>query len=356
MSVLLSEEFNVFYESESEEETNEDYLIDIGIDFNLSLNIKEKMENETKSEICIKDDFESVITLSNLSDIVHNKKIQQIKQVIDSLLINSFLIEERIQIHSIYNYNLPCLQKRNRFLQEFVLILSFLENHCIKFTDNILNLVFPKIIPRHYKKKRIEKIKTYVNTNFNFSDFNNKIILHENILTQEIEKYIFGFLFYIKNKTLLYKPDIFTKKEHTTLCSILLYNKNNLFCFDHNLKKINIWLTNLVRNLLIYNMYNLYNTTSHVFKKKNNIEYHVNIALRIIINFIISVHNCEKNYEYIKLFLLYNDNLGIGEKLIKNKIFISFLQEIISAYKKPETLKRFKIEFNEHIKKILNSV
>lgn len=356
MSTLLSEQFNIYYESESEEEDfNEEYHIDIGNDFNIVSNIKEKRENETKREIYIKDDYESVITLSNLADIVHNKKIQQIKQVIDTLLINSFLIEERIQIHSIYNYNLTCLQKRNRFLQEFVLILSFLENSGIKFTENILNLVFPKIVPHHYKKKRFEKIKTYVNKNFNFSDFNNKIILQENILTQEIQKYIFGFLFYIKNKTLLYKDNGFTKNEQILLCNILLSGKNNLFCFDYNLKKINNWLTNLVRNLLIYNMYNLYNTSSHVFKKKNNIEYHINTVLRIIINFIISVHNCEKNYEYIKLFLLYNDNTGIGEKLIKNKMFISFLQEILTSYKKPETLKRFKMDFSDYIKKILIS-
>jgi hypothetical protein len=320
----------------------------------------EEEEDSITPNIYIKDDFESVITLSNSSDIILNKKIQQIKQTIDTLLSSSFTLEENIKIHSIYNFNLTCLQNRNRFLQEYVLILMFLEHIGICFSKNMLSLVFPKmlIIP---KKRNFERIKSYITSKFVFTNFNQYLTTNhekeDNTLIKKIEKYSSGVIFYIKNRLLLYKDEEFSKAEQTELCDILMKNKNNAFISDPKLLLIVEWLSGLVKNLLVYNMYNIYSKQPGIyyFNKKKSIDYHISFCLRIVICFLNNVETVNNDNKYITLFLLYSDKHGIIKQLLNNKMFQFILKEIIAKFKKEETLKVFKKQFIQHIKSSFNA-
>lgn len=319
----------------------------------------EEEEDSITPNIYIKDDFESVITLSNSSDIILNKKIQQIKQTIDTLLASSFTLEENIKIHSIYNFNLTCLQNRNRFLQEYVLILMFLEHIGICFSKNMLSLVFPKmlILP---KKRNFERIKEYISNKFVFTNFNQYLINNEgedNILIKKIEKYSSGVIFYIKNRLLLYKDEDFSKAEQSELCDLLMKNKNNAFISDPKLLLIVEWLSGLVKNLLVYNMYNIYSKQPGIyyFNKKKSIDYHISFCLRIVICFLNNVETVNNDNKYLTVFLLYSDKHGIIKHLLTNRMFQFILKEIIAKFKKEETLKIFKKQFIQHIKSSFNA-
>lgn len=337
---------------------NDEYLLP-EYEENTENNSKNVTSNKTVHYI--KDDFESVITLSNAGEIIHNKKIQQIKQTIDTLLSDSFTLEECIKIHSIYNFNSNCLQRRNKFLQEYVLILVFLENIGICFFKNLLSLVFPKMLIQH-KRKKFDKIKEEILSSFVFSDFKSNINLdpnqNPNYLIEIIEKHTFGLLFYIKNRVLLYRnQDGFTKKEQNELINLLLKNRNATFNLDHKMKQINTWLSNLVKNLIIYNIYNIYDTTNKksIFNKKKTIEYHVSFGLRVVMSFIIGIASNEVDSRYIKIFLLYNDEEKIAEKLITNTMLHHIFKEILNNCKKEETIKIFKKEFVNHLKNVLGN-
>lgn len=352
---------------DSSSDTDTDTDTDNGNDEYLLPEYEENTENNSKNVTSnktvhyIKDDFESVITLSNAGEIIHNKKIQQIKQTIDTLLSDSFTLEECIKIHSIYNFNSNCLQRRNKFLQEYVLILVFLENIGICFFKNLLSLVFPKMLIQH-KRKKFDKIKEEILSSFVFSDFKSNINLdpnqNPNYLIEIIEKHTFGLLFYIKNRVLLYRnQDGFTKKEQNELINLLLKNRNATFNLDHKMKQINTWLSNLVKNLIIYNIYNIYDTSNKrsIFNKKKTIEYHVSFGLRVVMSFIIGITSNEADSRYIKIFLLYNDEEKIAEKLITNTMLHHIFKEILNNCKKEETIKIFKKEFVNHLKNVLGN-
>lgn len=339
----------------------EDNTTDISTDYDsdyLVSNSEDEEEGFNTEKLYIKDDFESVITLSNSSDIILNKKIQQIKQTIDTLLASSFTLEENIKIHSIYNFNLACLQNRNRFLQEYVLIIMFLEHIGICFSKNMLSLVFPKmlIIP---KKRNFERIKEYITSKFVFTDFNQYLNNgnENNNLIKKIEKYSSGVIFYIKNRLLLYKDEEFSKMEQNELCDILMKNKNNPFVSDPKLLFIIEWLSGLVKNLLVYNMYNIYSNQPNIyfFNKKKSIDYHISFCLRIVICFLNMAETVNIDNKYITVFLLYTDKHGIIKQLLNNKMFQFILKEIITKFKKEETLKVFKRQFIQHIKSSFNA-
>lgn len=340
--------FSFSDESEESEEEDDGYFIS---------DEEEVESSSSKDDVYIKDDFESVVTLSNSSDIVLNKKIQQIKQTIDTLLSTCFTLEENIKIHSIYNFNLSCLQNRNRFLQEFVLIIVFLEYMGMCFSKTTLSLVFPKmlIVP---KKKNFERIKNYIISKFIFTDFilNETLINNnENSLLQKIEKYSASILFFIKNRLLLYKESEFSKEEQNELCDLLMKNKNNTFVSDPKLQAIISWLSYLVKNLILYNIYNIHDKKNkyYYFNKKKTIEYHISLSLRIIICFMSSIDVIDNETKYINLFLLYRDENNLIKPLLENRMFQSILKEIIIKFKKEETLKIFKKEFVAHVKNVL---
>lgn len=340
-------------ESSSSDNPENEYLLS---DNEEHENVKVK---QVQNNIHIKDDFESVITLSNSSDIILNKKIQQIKQTIDTLLSTSFTLEECVKVHSIYNFNLGCLQNRNRFLQEFVLILIFMEHIGICFTKHILTLVFPKmlIVP---KKKNFERIKNYITSRFDFSNFDspNKNEFQNEIQNEiciKVEKYSSGVLFYIKNRILLGKEDNFSKDDQMTLANLLLKNKNNPFISDPKIQSFNSWLSGLMKNIIIYNMYNIYNDNEDmfVFNKKKTIEYQIGVALRIVLCFMLDIVNVSAETKYIKFFLFYRDEQSTMEKIVNNELFQTIIKDIILGFKKEETLKVFKKQFINHIKNIL---
>lgn len=312
---------------------------------------------QIQNNIHIKDDFESVITLSNSSDIILNKKIQQIKQTIDTLLSTSFTLEECVKIHSIYNFNLSCLQNRNRFLQEFVLILIFMEHIGICFTKHILTLVFPKmlIVP---KKKNFERIKNYIGSRFDFSNFDSSIKNEQqNKFSIKVEKYASGVLFYIKNRILLGKETNFSKDDQIALANLLLKNKNIPFLGDTKIQSFNSWLSGLMKNIMIYNMYNIYNNDKDVFifNKKKTIEYQIGVALRIVLCFMTDVINTSSETKYLKFFLFYRDDKSCFEEIVNNNLFQVIIKDIILGFKKEETLKNFKKQFVSHIENVLRA-
>ncbi|QKE44586.1 hypothetical protein Yalta_139 [Yalta virus] len=365
----FEDDFNKFSDDEDD---NSEYNIDSDVDNTSSdsneneyllTDTEEREETEETEEIKlirdlnnihIKDDFESVITLSNSSDIVLNKKIQQIKQTIDTLLSTSFTLEECVKVHSIYNFNLSCLQNRNRFLQEFILILIFMEHIGICFTKHILSLVFPKmlIVP---KKKNYERIKNYIVSRFDFSNFDTPEHKQtQNVFSIKIDKYASGVLFYIKNRILLGKEIDYTKEDQVVLSNLLLKNKNNPFISDPKLRSFNTWLSGLMKNLVMYNMYHIYNNDDiFVFNKKKTIEYHIGVALRIVLCFMTDVTNISAETKYIKFFLFYRDDKSCFEEIVLNPLFQHIIKDIIGGLKKEETLKIFKKQFISHIKNVL---
>lgn len=355
---LLPEEY-----LSDEESDNPDYNIETDIeednetDNNYS-STNTKHNNNRETTIHIKDDFESVVTLSTSNDIVFNKKIQQIKQTIDTLLSSSFTLEECVKIHSIYNFNLSCLLNRNRFLQEFVLILVFMEHIGICFTKQILTMVFPKMLVTP-KKKNYEKIKNRICQKFDFSQFIvDQQSENKNELSLKIEKYSSGILFYIKNRVLLKKENEFTKEDQLELAKMLLKNKNNSFISDPKLRLFNTWLSDLIKNVIIYNMYNIYsnNKNTMFFNKKKTIEYHINISLRIVLTLLTDVYLPSKDRKYISLFLFYRDDEnGTIEKLVQNNLFQHIIKEILQFSKKEETLKNFKKQIVDHIKNVITN-
>lgn len=134
-------------------------------------------------------------------------------------------------------------------------------------------------------------------------------------------------------------------------------NKNNAFVSDPKLLLIVKWLSGLVKNLVIYNMYNIYSNQPGVyyFNKKKSIEYHISFCLRVVICFLNNVETINDDNKYITAFLLYSDKHGIIKQLLNNKMFQFILKEIIAKFKKEETLKVFKKQFIQHIKSSFNA-
>lgn len=312
-------------------------------------------EDEEKeiSNIHIKEDFESVVTLSTASEITLNKKIQQIRQTIDTLLSSTFTLGESIKIHSIYNFNPKCLQNRNKFLQEFVLIIVFLEHIGICFTKHIASLVFPKmlIFP---KKKNYEKTKVNILSSFNFENFES--CNEKDEVSLLVQKHAAGLFFYIKNRLLLLEEDEFTSDEKKTLLRLLLSSKELTFVSDPKLQIGIQWVTRLMRNLIVFNFHTLYNDPNgFVFKKKKTKEYFINTALRIVLSFISECNSSSFESKTIRCFLLYHDESNYGEALINNSTFQIIIKSILTKFKKEETLKFFKKQFVAQVKQVLGS-
>lgn len=317
---------------------------EIDIDDEENYNIENNIIKCNNDKIIIEKDSESVITLSKKLEIQNNKKIQFIKQMFNYLLKN-FTPTEFLIVHSIYNHNIQCFMIRNKTFKEYVLLLNILKHLCICFTKSILENIFEEV-PINGSSKKFLKLNSEINSNFNFNTFKKKHTCEENVsmkyIPKQIKYYVNGFLFYLKNIiTLEHNYSKFMKKFNISIDNIIsirkiiLKNENNSFCSDEHMKILSKWISNILKNILIYNIYCIRHKYQNTIDIRKSFDTQVQILINIFI-YIIILYNSpilltKEKYDKKKLeiFLTCNyRNKNIIIDFIKNKYLIMILKYI----------------------------
>lgn len=296
-------------------------------------------------KIIIEKDSESIYTLSKKIEIQNNKKIQFIKQMFNYLLKN-FTFTESLIIHSIYNHNVKCFLIRNKTFKEYVLILNILDHLYIKFTKNILENIFDNI-PINETSKKFIKLNNEINNTFDFTAFKEKYSFEDkNIkyIPKQIKYYINGFLFYLKNivllqhnQKILMKTYNLTKEDIDSVKDILIKDINNSFCNDDNIKIISKWMTNIIKNLMVFNVYCIKNNQPNTINIKKSFDTQIQILINLFIYLIILYNSpmmlMKENFDKkkIEIFLSFNyRDQSVIKEFIKNKnltIILKYLYE-----------------------------
>lgn len=322
-----------FSEDSADESKNNNDEANYFISYEISTN------NNEEKKIILDKDIEPIYTLCKSTEIQYNKKIQFIKQMFNYLLKDNFTFTENLIIHSIYNHNVKCLLIRNKTFKEFVLIIIILNKFNIRFTKILIKNIFQDIPINEYSKKFI-KIKNEINENFEFSDYIKNFKLYEiendsnKILPKLIKQHVNGFIFYLKNQIIIpcnyvniieYNCNKITVENIQELSNIIIKNKNSIFCNDENLQIISSWLTNILKNIMIFNIYAIKNNYTQIINIHKSFDSQIHILINIFIYIIIIYNNnaildkCKYKKHKIKRFLCVNYNCKVIHDVINNK-------------------------------------
>lgn len=342
---------NCFNDSEYLIENNNDTSSEEGLDLDKKKEIdseteseeemfnKENKEKQIKKKLNIEEHLnnenESILILSSQKEIKDNKIIHS-KKIMINVFTSSFTTNENLIINSIFNYNSDLLLQRNKTLNEYILVMIILNCFNIEIINNTIKM-FPEIPWNKNSKKYRNNFSEIINL-YDFKSFikGNKC-KKKNLKKPKnlIRCIINGFVFYIKNITLLEKQ-IFKDKEEKLeeFKNIILKDENSIFCEDENLKIISNWLTNLVKRILLFNfsIFILNKKTNLSYKK--NIEEEVYIILNIIFYLIIILNNEKKlnknkmDADKLKTFLIFNYRDTCIKNIIENDIFKIIIEYI----------------------------
>lgn len=284
------------------------------------------------------NDAESILLLCP-EKIIQDNKIINFKKIMLNVITTHLTTDEMLIVYSIYNYNKNLLLERNKILNEYILINVILNHFNIIILNNTTK-IFPEI-PWNTNTKKYQKNYKQILEKYDFTNFikNNKCTKKDLNKPKHLIKAITnGFIFYIKNITLLNK-DLFKDKtdDLNEFKKMILKNEKSIFCSDENLQLISDWLSNLTKRILMFNfsnfiMNNKQEKNSISFKK--NIEDEIYIIINIIFYLIIILNNENKliknNFDYTKLkvFLTFNYKNTFIENLLENNIFKIIIEYI----------------------------
>lgn len=330
------------------EEFSDDNSDEYNNDANYFISDEISTNNDEDKKIILDKDTEPIYTLSKSTEIQYNKKIQFIKQMFNYLLKDNFTFTESLIIHSIYNHNVRCLLIRNKTFKEFVLILSILDKFHIKFTKVLIKNVFQDIPLNEHSKKFI-KIKKEINENFDFTNYIKNFKLYEtpNDSNKQIPKlikyYVNGLIFYLKNQITIpcnYLNIInntynkITVEDIDELSNIIIKDKNSIFCNDEHLQMISSWITNILKNIMIFNIYAIKNNYTQIINIHKSFDSQIHILINIFIYIIIIYNNnsvlekCKYKKYKIKRFLCVNYNNDLINQVLNNKTLPIVLKHI----------------------------
>lgn len=367
-SLFSDDEIDIIYdledqisESGSESEEEDDYTYGF---------LKVPEENINAKPEIIKDDFQPILTLSSSSEI-KNKKTETINRVFTSMLKNFFPFSETIIFHSIYNYNPLLLTTRNSNYKEVPLLVYILNLFEIRPTNAIFKLLF--IYPYKLDSKRYISFIQEIKDSFDFKEFkeNNNLKTHEEPLpiSKQIQFYVNSYVLLLKNILLMKKQDLIQNynlssseidsfnsnfkstaiflndKNIQTLASFFNY-KTKSICYDH-------FFNNVVQS--IKNEEKSLNKEEISHPTLISLESRVHESIVILMKLILLYNKSKQNQtikDKLKIFLLWNIEDKIIEKVIEDKAFISGIKYLLSNIHNFTYTKRIKLAVNNFLVKI----
>lgn len=335
--------------------------------------VSEEMDVEVLSKYTVKEKNKPVInkdfqplTLLLESEANANLRSCGVLRIIE-IIMSEFSSAEVYEIISIYNINKKALLERSRFLEEFVLILYYLESIGIMITKNMFPILFPKISAiinellseKKFKRTRKHIRETFIlNEMFRVKEFDNNNEGKKNTLSSYIKYYSNGYMLVIKNIIKKYNPD---DLDHNLLNDyeklIKIFSNTNLsFVEDEKLQYLSKWMDGTIKNLILFAEWGAVSDSNFFrFNRRQSKDYlfHSYASVLFYIIETIKTENSKHHKVSLKSFLLVLDDEGIVEELLDNVIFLDIIKTIFNTGKKTVGLKKFVSQIDKFLESMI---